>query len=75
MTEMKQIIKKNGILYLTVPVAMEPKGVDVLVWNSNRIYGDIRLPMLLNGWEQLAFYQEGYTLEKYIEPVIVLKNS
>ena len=45
MAEMKKIVKKDGILFLAVPI-----GLDKIVWNAHRIYGQIRLPMLIQGW-------------------------
>lgn len=42
----KHVIKKGGILFLVVPV-----GRDKLVWNLHRVYGKLRLPKLLVGWE------------------------
>lgn len=41
----------GGILYLAVPV-----GIDAVVWNAHRVYGEHRLPMLLQGWKQLASF-------------------
>lgn len=46
MGEMKKILKKDGILFLAVPI-----GLDKMVWNAHRIYGDIRWPMLTEGWK------------------------
>jgi hypothetical protein len=51
MHKMTQILKPGGILFLAVPV-----GMDKLVWNAHRIYGKIRLPMLLEGWNMLVSY-------------------
>ena len=28
-----------------------PVGKDILVWNAHRVYGRLRLPLLLEGWE------------------------
>ena len=46
MREMKKILKKGGILFLSVPI-----GKDTVVWNLHRIYGKIRFPKLIDGWE------------------------
>lgn len=43
--EIQKMLKPDGLLFLAVPV-----GPDLLVWNLHRIYGEIRLPMLLEGW-------------------------
>jgi hypothetical protein len=42
------LLKKNGILFLSVPV-----GRDTVYFNAHRQYGRIRLPLLLSGWELL----------------------
>lgn len=73
---MKKIIKKGDILFLSVPV-----GKDLLVWNAHRIYGRIRLPLLLKGWETLDTF--GFDESKLdvvdkgasCQPVFVLKNT
>jgi hypothetical protein len=45
------ILKEDGLLVLGVPV-----GMDTLVWNAHRIYGETRLPMLLNGFDILEWF-------------------
>lgn len=76
MQNMKKILKKDGLLFLAVPV-----GKDKLVWNAHRVYGEIRLPHLLDGWELID--QEGFDENLYkqdrgtdgsYQPVFVLKN-
>jgi SAM-dependent methyltransferase len=77
MLKMKSIIKPGGILYLAVPVAQ-----DKLVWNAHRVYGRLRLPHLLAGWEIQYVY--GFSEQLLdtdtgkngpFQPVWVLKNS
>lgn len=76
MKKVKKIIKKGDILFLSVPV-----GKDLLVWNAHRIYGRIRLPLLLKGWETLDTF--GFDESKLdvvdkgasCQPVFVLKNT
>lgn len=46
MEKTKKMLKKDGLLYLAVPV-----GRDHFVWNAHRIYGKIRFPLLIAGWE------------------------
>ena len=75
MRKMKTTLKKNGLLYLAVPT-----GMDKLVWNAHRIYGNTRLPMLLEGWELLREYGDlmlDVDLGKNLpsQPVFILKNS
>jgi hypothetical protein len=71
----KKLIVKNGLLFFSVPI-----GKDCLVWNAHRIYGKIRLPMLLEGWEVLDTFgfSESLMVDRklgyYQQPVFVLKN-
>jgi len=51
MTAIRNLLRQDGILYLSVPV-----GPDAIVWNAHRIYGPRRLPMLLEGWQVLSSY-------------------
>ena len=46
MEKCKSMLKEGGLLFLAVPV-----GKDLLMWNVHRIYGEIRLQLLLEGWE------------------------
>jgi hypothetical protein len=50
MSEMQSLVSPGGILILGVPVAR-----DALVWNAHRLYGRVRLPLLLRGWSLEAF--------------------
>jgi SAM-dependent methyltransferase len=50
MAEMRALVKPGGILILGVPVAR-----DAVVWNAHRLYGRVRLPLLLRGWSIDAF--------------------
>lgn len=76
MQRMTTIIKPGGLLFLAVPV-----GVDRLVWNAHRIYGALRLPLLLQGWEVCAAvgYSEAllrldHGKDGPNQPVFVLRN-
>jgi hypothetical protein len=55
MDRFSKMLNPGGILLLAVPV-----GEDKLVWNVHRIYGSIRLPLLLKGWT----VEEVYPLQK-----------
>jgi hypothetical protein len=44
-------VKEDGIFFLGVPL-----GSDCLVWNAHRIYGPVRLPLLLRDWLPLDVY-------------------
>ena len=78
----KQLIKKDGLMFLAVPV-----GGDALVWNAHRIYGKIRLPILISNWtclESFGFQEEDLncirmrpdvnTPDWSNQPVLVLQN-
>lgn len=80
MKKMKCIVKEDGILYLSVPM-----GKDKVVWNMHRVYGQKRLPLLLQEWtllEVIADYFMGERwsgcdarLEGDYEPIFVLQNK
>lgn len=71
------ILKPGGLLVLTVPI-----GPDLLVYNCMRIYGKVRLEMLLSGWniiEILAWDRGLLTApvsnwRKAYEPVFILQK-
>ena len=73
MNKMKRIVKKGGLMFFAVPV-----GRDLLVWNAHRVYGGIRLPLMLAGWKVLSSY--GFDNSLFAEsgsitqPVFVLEN-
>ncbi len=73
MEKTRLMIKPGGLLFLSVPV-----GKDTLIWNSRRIYGKLRLPLLLEGWKILdRFGFEESMLDLPLaaaEPVFVLEN-
>jgi hypothetical protein len=45
MRKFRYYLKRDGLLYLTVPV-----GHDAVMYNAHRIYGSIRLPLLHKDW-------------------------
>jgi SAM-dependent methyltransferase len=72
MKKMKSILKPDGILFLVVPI-----GRDKVVWNTHRIYGRHRLPLLLKDWkvlEDFGFSDDLFNKPDYTQPVFVLKN-
>jgi hypothetical protein len=72
MRKMKSIVKPGGLLFLAVPV-----GKDKILFNNARIYGRRRLPMLTEGWEELATFglePVHFDGPGHIQPVIVLRN-
>ncbi|QVL57831.1 MAG: DUF268 domain-containing protein [Simkaniaceae bacterium] len=58
-----KLLKEGGVLFLAVPI-----GPDSLLWNGCRIYGELRLPLLLKGWEILdsfGFSVHDFNREKF----------
>jgi len=76
MKEASSSLKKNGLLFLSVPI-----GEDLLVWNAHRIYGPKRLPLLFKGWEKVFFYGEKqentyeYNDISLHQPIYILKKG
>jgi hypothetical protein len=56
------MLKDSGMLILAVPV-----GRDCLTWNAHRIYGVLRLPMLLQGWRVVDLF--GWIPEAFSLPL------
>ncbi len=73
MKKMKTMLKPGALLYLAVPV-----GRDRVLWNANRVYGRLRLSLLLEGWktiETFGFKETDLDLEKNrYEPLFVLQK-
>jgi len=76
MNRAKKMLKKNGIMFLSVPI-----GTDLVAWNAYRRYGPLRLPKLLEKWEVLdsfgfkdEMFNEYRVREAGLQPVFVLKN-
>jgi SAM-dependent methyltransferase len=73
MQKMKRIVKPGGLLFLAVPI-----GSDKIQFNSARIYGRLRLPMLLAGWEKIDEFgmaPEHLDGPGHVQPILVLRNS
>lgn len=73
MQKMKQIVKEGGLLFLSIPI-----GRDKILFNNARVYGRVRLPRLIDGWEQLDTYglqPEHLDGPGHIQPIIVLRNT
>lgn len=75
MKNLKKIVKPDGLLYLAVPV-----GQDRLYFNIHRVYGRLRLPLLLKDWTVVETYglQGNYfnvDNEGDYQPVFVLRNT
>jgi hypothetical protein len=80
MQEARERLKEDGLLFLGVPL-----GRDCLYWNAHRVYGPIRLPMLLNGFQPIdvyntynnpaqGFYPFDMPLGGYIQCLLVCKK-
>jgi SAM-dependent methyltransferase len=76
MKDIKNILKKGGLFFLSVPI-----GDDRIMWNAHRVYGKIRLELLLDGWECIDTYgmsDELLTTNsnsfKTIQPILVLRS-
>jgi len=76
MANMKTVVKRDGILILAVPV-----GLDKVVWNAHRIYGNVRYPMLTERWSVEGYV--GLEAENFnrdtgnsgaYQPIAVLRN-
>ncbi len=72
MDKIKGMLKKDGLLLLAIPV-----GLDALIWNSHRVYGNVRLKALFKGWRIVGYF--GFTaedldnIEKEYLPIFALK--
>lgn len=79
MKKAKSIIKKDGLLFLSVPI-----GKDKIYFNAHRIYGEKRFPYLIDGWETVktfGFEKNSFNRESNgtngtpYQPIIILKNT
>ncbi len=77
MYAIRQNLKDDGLLYWGAPV-----GRDALVWNAHRVYGNIRLPLIFKGFEEMEWFgcDKKGTLNRPLatngfQPVIVLKKA
>jgi glycosyltransferase involved in cell wall biosynthesis len=53
---------------------------DIIVWNAHRIYGHVRFPHLIAGWELLTSIgthadSQTYRDQPYFQPIHVLRNN
>jgi Caenorhabditis protein of unknown function, DUF268 len=73
MRKMKERLKPGGLLMLAVPT-----GPDRIVFNTMRVYGRKRLPMLMEGWEWIdsfGFRDEYFEKDWSVQPLYVLRNA
>ena len=78
MVNTKNFLNKDGVLYLVVPI-----GLDKVVFNKHRVYGNVRIKKLLTGWEVLdrfGFFADSFTNNVNgvggtpYQPIYILKN-
>jgi SAM-dependent methyltransferase len=72
MKKMKQVVKPGGILLFAVPT-----GADKILFNQARVYGRIRMPMMLEGWKMIdsvGFTDDLLDSNGHHQPVLVLRN-
>ena len=73
MARLLTVLRPNGRAFIAVP---ECATADGLVFNAHRIYGPVRLPLLLAGWENLAVFGTPATkLFDVSQPVHVLRPA
>ena len=73
MRKMKRVVKPGGLMFLSIPV-----GRDKILFNNARIYGRVRLPMLIEGWEKIdEFGMSEVHLDGpgHIQPIFILRNT
>ena len=74
MRDLRDKMSKGGLLFFNVPC-----GPDGIFFNRKRVYGEVRLPMLLDGWEIVETF--GYREEMLHDaamngnPLFVLRNA
>jgi hypothetical protein len=73
MQKMKSLIRPNGLMFLALPI-----GSDEMRWNSKRVYGRVRLPLLLKGWDvidRFGYFDGIIDSNGHREPILVLRNT
>ena len=59
MKNLKNFLKKDALVYFSVPI-----GLDKVVFNVHRVYGEKRIPKILTGWktvDRFGFFSDSYT--------------
>jgi SAM-dependent methyltransferase len=73
MAKMKTVVKPGGLMYFSVPM-----GRDALNFNVCRVYGRLRLPLMLRGWDvvdRFGFEDWHLDVDSAVEPIFVLRNA
>ena len=71
------LLRPGGLFFLGFPVAY-----DAVIWNAHRIYGQLRLQLVLNQWElveviadrPLQFNDKATLGHWYNQPILVLRK-
>jgi hypothetical protein len=66
MASLTRRMAPDGLLYLTVPFQH-----DAVIWNVNRHYGPIRLPLLLQDWTLIAVFGPPEGLFVSLDPLVI----
>jgi len=76
MQSIKNLLRVGGLCFLSVPI-----GEDRVMWNAHRVYGEIRLKEILEGWEMIDSYglsdellKTSVNSRETVQPVLVLKS-
>lgn len=67
MKELLDRTKTGGLCFLAVPM-----GKDQILWNAHRVYGRLRFPMLIDGWEvveSFGFIESDFDVDEGIKRV------
>ncbi|GLE05008.1 hypothetical protein PINS_up013992 [Pythium insidiosum] len=78
MRELLQYVNENQVDHPTQLFLAVPVGADTLIWNSQRVYGPLRLPLLLEDWnivDSFGFAKGDFTAPFTVshQPVFVLE--
>jgi len=72
MQKMKRIVKPQGLMFFAVPI-----GKDKILYNLCRIYGEVRLKRMFEGWEVLdtfGLHPSHLIGPGHVHPVFILRN-
>jgi hypothetical protein len=73
MQKLSRAVKPGGLCFFNVPV-----GQDLVEYPTQRTYGRVRLPLLLDGWEVVTswnFMEKIFDADDPTDPLFVLRNA
>jgi hypothetical protein len=73
MQKMKSVVRRGGLMFFAVPV-----GLDMICFNDFRVYGRVRLPLLLKGWSvahTFGMRDQLLDVRCAAQPIFVLRND